>query len=267
MTRIQTFLLLLCGAWSLSGMAAVAVTPGGAGEYTRTKQSASLYTPADPKETGGLSGKLTNAPGKILGVFALPQDEWKKVYLATLKPDGRFEFTGLPAAKYDLMVLCEQGIFDGILVMREAKPVEPGSDLWKALTVPLGKSNPFFETKHLVRAAAAGQQARGLLQEVRARPVTLQSAEVRSDIQIRSLKRVLLEDVGAGWSLENTREIFRQEAGRKDVQGLLPDLFFPKLGGLRVSTTVKELGSLELPPLPPPPGANVATPTQPPTAK
>jgi hypothetical protein len=253
-----TFFLAGLG-WVLTAAAIMPITPGAPGEYTKTKQSSALYAAPDPAETGGISGRLAGAPGRILGVLAQPQDEWKKLYLAKLEPDGSFRFAGLPASKYDLIVLCEKGFYEGLLLQREetAKPVEANGEIWKALIVPLAKSNPFFETKCLYRASSAGLSARGLLQEMRCRPVTLQSAEVRSDIQIRSLKLVLIEDVGAGWCVENTREYFRQEIGPKDAKGLLPGQFCEKLRGIRVTTTVKELGTLELPALPAAPQANV----------
>lgn len=258
MSNIRFIFLLVCGGWLLGASAIVPITPGGSGEYTKTKQSSALYTAPNPAETGGISGRLTGAaPGRILGVLAQPQDEWKRLYLGKLEPDGAFRFTGLPASKYDLIVLCEKAFYEGLTLQRDGKPVEIGGEVWQALTVPLAKSNPFFETKHLHRATTIELSARGLLQEVRARPVTLQSAEVRSDIQIRSLKLVLIEDVGAGWSLENTREFFRQEVGPKDVKGLLPGQFCEKLRGIRVTTAVKDLGTLELPPPPATPQINV----------
>jgi hypothetical protein len=75
----------------------------------------------------------------------------------------------------------------------------------------------------------------------------LQSGEERSDIQVRSIKLALVEDVGTiGWSLVNTREIVRQEVRASDVKGLLAHRYNPKLGGVRVIDTVKDLGTLAL---------------------
>jgi hypothetical protein len=45
----------------------------------------------------------------------------------------------------------------------------------------------------------------------------------------------------------NTREFSRQEVAATDARGLLPHAFSPKLGGIRVIDTVRELGSLSLP--------------------
>ena len=83
---------------------------------------------------------------------------------------------------------------------------------------------------------------------MRTREVTLQDGTVHPEIQIRSLRLALLEDVGpAGWHLVRTREIVRTEVVRADRKGVLPGRYSAKLGGIRVVETVKDLGRLTLP--------------------
>ena len=71
-------------------------------------------------------------------------------------------------------------------------------------------------------------------------------AEVRADIQVRSIKLALSEDVDIGWSVVNTREIVRQEVAATDTRGILPHHLSTNLGDIRVIDTIKELGELSL---------------------
>ncbi|MGI6495137.1 MAG: hypothetical protein ACOX5G_03455 [Kiritimatiellia bacterium] len=222
------------------------ITPGALSPYTGTQQSSQLYTPKDPQATGGLRGKI--AQGEVLGVFAIPQDKWRSVYLAWLGDDGTFAFQGLPAGKYDLAVLFENRFVEGLALLRRESTLTAKDR--KSIQAKIEASNAFFNEKRVERCEGitghAGQ-ARALLQELRSRPVTLQSAEVRADIQIRSIKIVLAEDVNLGWTIQNTREIVRQEIGPGDTMGMLPVRHADSLRGIRVLDTVKDLGELDLP--------------------
>ena len=116
------------------------------------------------------------------------------------------------------------------------------------------ESNGFFNVKSQERIE--GQtgnygKARVLEQEVRTLPVNLQSAEVRTDIQIRSMKLCFMESVGnarAGvhWEMKKTRELTRQELGPPETKGLIPGYHRKSLGGIRVSTRLKDLGTISL---------------------
>jgi hypothetical protein len=216
---------------------------------TGTKQSTHLYTAPDPTARGGLHGIIALPSKPILMIFAQATDEWKHVYAGDVLADRReFRFTGLPVGKYDLLVLYADAFIEGLTLNRDEDTLT-GKDR-DAITAAIMKSTPFFNEKRIHRCegvTGVAGKARCVLQEVRTRPITLQSAEVRSDIQVRSLKLALVEDVNIGWSVINTREFSRQEVAATDARGLLPHAFSPKLGGIRVIDTVRELGSLSLP--------------------
>ena len=56
-----------------------------------------------------------------------------------------------------------------------------------------------------------------------------------------------MEDVGsAGWSMEASREIIRQEVLPNHTRGVLPHHYSSKLGGIRVVETTKDLGNLSM---------------------
>ena len=220
------------------------------GRGTGTVQSSQLYTPPDPSATGGLTGRLEPAAKPVVAVLALAVDNWKLVYRGTLEDGGRaFAFTGLPVGRYDLVVVTADAVYEGLTLARADDTLT--ADERKAIEAAILKSTPFFDTKRMHRSAGVGGEegkARVFLQEVRTRPVTLQSAEVRNDIQVRSLKLVLTECAGRpGWALVNTREIIRQEVTEGQVKGLLAHHYVPRLGGIRVVDAVKEAGVITLP--------------------
>ncbi|HRR33143.1 MAG TPA: hypothetical protein P5026_03520 [Kiritimatiellia bacterium] len=257
--------------------AAIKIDPGNMSPYSKTKVSINLYTKTDPSAGGGIRGMIDGNPSEVLGVLAMPQkfpnisaladvdggnstknarninkDMTNQVYLASLGANNSFAFYGLPPGKYDLFVLCENCFYEGLLLSREANTLTEQDIL--AIKAKVNESNPFFNVKNQHRIE--GQtgtfgKARVLEQEVRTLPVTLQNADVLKHIQIRSIKLCLMESVGTSklgthWEMKKTREITRQEMGPPDTKGLIPGYFCKSLQGIRVATSVKDLGTITL---------------------
>jgi hypothetical protein len=237
----------LAGLWA-AGKPEKAVPKG----HTGTEQSSKLYTDSDPASGGGLQGEIIAPDQTIRAIFATPQEAWENVYRGeVLGEQGRsFRFTGLPIGKYDLVVVFENRFYEGLTLNRngaEKPPLTTKDQTQIAETI--NKSTPFFDTKKIHRVegyTGRAGQARCVLQDLRTRPTTLQSGDVRGDIQIRSLKLALLEDVNIGWSLENTREFLRQEVAGSEFRGLLPHQYSPRLSNIRVIDSVKDLGKISL---------------------
>lgn len=224
--------------------------PAPAGSYTGTEQSTRLYTAPDPSAGGGIHARVTNSPAPIIHAFAMPNDGSLHLYKGQVEAEGsEISFSGLPVAKYDLLLVTSNSFIEGFTLT-----IDPESLTEKdrnSIATAINKSNPFFENKRIHRCSGAtgsSGKARCVLQEVRARPVTLQDASVRSDIQIRSLKLALLEDVGPGWQLTKTRELLRTEVAPGDKKDFLQHAYNPRLGVIRVTDSVKELGTLDLKP-------------------
>ena len=257
--------------------AGVKINPGNMSPYSKTHVSVTLYSKTDPDASGGIKGTITENPSEVLGVLAMPQkfpnltstedieggtsaknarnvnkDMTNQVYLASLGNDNAFSFSGLPPGKYDLFVLCDNCFYEGLLLSREENTLTDTDK--KAIKAKITESNPFFNLKNQHRMegqTGSYGKARVIEQEVRTLPVTLQSAEVMKNIQIRSIKLCLMESVGTKslgiqWDMKKTREITRQEVGPPDIKGVLPDYFCKALQGIRVSTAVKDLGTVKL---------------------
>jgi hypothetical protein len=230
-------------------MAALLVSTSRAGPPTGTLQSSRLYTAPDSGSPGGITASLGQINEPLLGVFAIPQYDDVRVYKGSVGADGRsFVLSGLPVAKYDLALVFEHGVYEGLRLSRDPSSLTAADK--ESIAAAINKSNAFFDTKKIHRCeGVTGRAGRAacVLQEVRTLPVTLQSAEVRADIQVRSVKLAWVEDVGAtGWQLLKTREIIRQEIGGNTMKGLLDHRHLPELGGIRVVDGAKDLGLLNL---------------------
>ncbi len=218
-----------------------------AGKYTKTRVSTRLYTPADPNASGGIQAQVED--NQVLEVLAIRSNNPKQVYKGKVSADGtEFIIKGLPIAKYDLLIVCADHFYEGLTLATD--PDSLTSRDHKLLEFIINKSEPFFNVKKIQRIAGqTGRKgkARGVVQQVRTRPVKLQSGATRTDIQIRSIRLTFLEDVGkTGWQLMHTREIVRTEVGPPDVKGVLPHTYMSEIGGIRVVDSVKDLGILEL---------------------
>lgn len=237
---------------AIGGLLAAGVLLAGAlaiaGSYTGTKQSSLLYTDPVPGATGGIHGTLLAPAKRISEVFVMDADNYKFVYVGEVLAGGKeFRISGLPAGRYEVILLFPDAFYEGFTLHRGTNTLTTADR--QAIEKTIQSSVPFFDTKKIHRlegSTGRAGKARCVLQDLRTRPTTLQDGAVRGDIQIRSLKLALLEDVNIGWSLENTREIKRQEVGGTDFRGILPHHYSPKLGNIRVTDTVKDLGELSL---------------------
>ena len=220
-----------------------------AGKVTSTQQSSRLYTRGDPNASGGIHAKLVVGATPVRQAFAIDNGNPKLVYQGKVTEDGKeIRFTGLPGAIYDLMLVASNRFYEGCRLARDPDTLTERDR--KSIFFTINKSVPFFDTKKIHRCEGTSGRdgkVRCVLQEVRTKPVTLQSGVERTDIQVRSIKLALLEDVGEiGWQLVQTREIVRTEIGPTDLKGVLPHCHLPALGGIRVVDTEKDLGELNL---------------------
>ncbi len=229
-------------------LVAIAACSGHAGETTGTKQSSRLYTATDPASSGGIAFGLPAASDPLEAAIAVPVMSRELAYLGEVAPGGRaVKFTGLPVSRYDLVLVFDGRFVEGVLLHRDASTLTDADR--QQIKATFDRSVQYFDTKVIHRCegvAGAEGRASAVTQEVRTRPITLQDASVRTDIQTRSLKLAFFENVGPGWHMIRTREMLRQEVGPGDTKGVLRHAHDPQLQGIRVTDEVRDLGTLEL---------------------
>lgn len=215
--------------------------------HTGTEQSTRLYTPSDAGAGGGIQFRVNRTTKNLIAAFAVPQFAPKSVYKGSVAGGDRVSFSGLPTAKYDLLLVFEDSYYEGFKLTRDGDLLTAADR--KSITDAINKATPFFNLKEIYRmegTTGRDGQAMAVIQEMRTKPVTLQDASVRTDIQIRSLKVIMLDQVGPGWSFTQSREIIRQEVAGNERKGPLPHHYAPPLGGIRVTDSVKDLGLVDL---------------------
>lgn len=210
-----------------------------------------LYTPPDAANAGGLKGRVAKPALPIEQILATPAADPEKVYQGTVGGAKRevFEFKGLPVGKYDLVVIFENEFHEGLQLHREKSTLTP-DDLAK-INASIEKSEPYFPKKFVHRIE--GETGRGNM----ARAVCTYFRDLASDLLLttfeggykrpdfrRTLKLVLLKDVGPGWQITRARDLYPIWS---DPKRPLPRHYFnSQLSAIRVADEIKDLGDLDL---------------------
>jgi hypothetical protein len=204
-----------------------------------------LYTKPDPSAGGGIKGTLSGIRGSVRGVFALPPSEPKFVYKATLSGSDNkvFSFTGLPADRYDLVVLTDAACYEGLSLHRGESTLTK-EDL-KKIDTSVQKAEPFFNKKIVHRAL--GETGRANFSRCFAEFVRTRKSQDINDVVYtdhrRSYRLIVLKDVGPGWQFVRSREI---EGHFFKPGGTMEHHYTKKLGRIRVIDEVKNLGQISL---------------------
>jgi hypothetical protein len=227
-------LLALCGTLAAQGL-----------ERTR------LYEEPDPASPGGLKGRISNPAGAIEQILAISTADIEKVYKGEVSAADKssFQFKGLPVGKYDLLVVYADAFYEGITLVRDKTSLTP-EDLQK-IEASIQKSEPFFPKKFIHRMegeTGRGNFARGVVTYFRDKGsellMTTFNGEFKRDDFRRTVKIVVLKDVGPGWQIARARDLYPVWMNPK--QALPKHHHAPKLGGIRVADAVKDLGALDL---------------------
>ncbi len=210
-----------------------------------------LYTKPDPASPGGITGSVAHPTSAIEQVLAIPPDAPEQVYEGRIEgADKRsFRFTGLPMRKYDLIVICKNSFYEGLQLMRGESSLT--DDDRKKVDTIVRKSEPFFTDKIVHRlegVTGRGNQARGICTFLRARGSELlfeahEGKYNREDFR-RTLKLVILKDVGPGWQVVRTRDLYPTWIDPKSPE--LKHHYTASLSGVRVADSIKDLGALDL---------------------
>jgi hypothetical protein len=195
-----------------------------------------LYTEPDATSPGGMQGTIVNPVDPILQILAIPPDAPENVYEGKLSGNGgQFQFTGLPLRKYDLVVIYEDAVYEGTQLHRGESTLTD-EDLVKIDAI-IQKAEPYFKTKVIHRVE--GMTGQGNLSRCFCTFYREEGAKVR-----RTFKLVLLKDVGPGWQIVRTRDLYPMWTNLDLADP--PHHYNESLAGVRVADSVKDLGEIDL---------------------
>ena len=195
-----------------------------------------LYSDPDSSCSGGIAGHIAYPNAAIEQILAIPPDEPRLVYKGTISGSSQqdFQFSGLPMRKYDLVVIYKNSFFEGLQLQREYSTLTTEDKVKINTTVQ--KCEAFFNVKIIHRlegTTGRGNTARAICTFARDKGP-----------HRRTFKVVLLKDVGPGWQITRTRDLYPITASPKAV--LPKHNYSRELARVRVSDSIKQLDTIEL---------------------
>jgi len=238
-------LLTLCAGLLLAGSALP----------TRGQERHRLYTATNPSDTGGIQGIITSPHKPILQILAMPPDEPRFVYLGKVTGDQQgFLFEALPMGIYDLMVIYADDFYEGLELHPQPNTLTK-EDLQKIEDI-VSASQPFFTRRVIHRIAGTtgrGNTARCLVTFLRDKASSGTTSH-REGLEYmvdqsnlgwrRTFKLVWLKDVGPGWQIVQTRDLY--PVWTDPTHALPKHHFRDKLSRIRVTDSIKDLGRLDI---------------------
>lgn len=207
-----------------------------------------LYTETDSDNLGGLKGRIAS-PGKpIVQILAMPPDEPKFVYQGKITGQDKqgFLFENLPMAKYDLFIVYEDDIYEGL----ELTPVTntlTAVDVQKIEKI-ISESDPYFTKKFFHRTQGVtgrGHEARTVctMNRLEESNGTGKAPDAKFPVRM-TFKLVWLKDVGPGWQVVQKRDLYPcwTTAARSNPTHHYSEL----LSKFRVAGSIKDLGNINL---------------------
>jgi hypothetical protein len=232
-------------AWSLGLLAAWALGAS-AGERTR------LYTVPDPASSGGIEGRVIHPSRPILEVLAIPPDAPEQVYEGqiTSSDSQSFHFSGLPMRIYDLVVIYEGDFYEGLQLRRGESTLT--ADDQQSIDAAIQKSEPFFLKKSVHRLSGEtgdGNMARCICTYLRDKKSEAYMDKEQAKISAtgawrRTFKLLVLKDVGPGWQIVKTRDLYPVWA--EPAKAACNHHYSAALQRVRVADSIKNIGDLDL---------------------
>ncbi len=209
-----------------------------------------LYTPPDAAAPGGIEGRIETPAGRVRQVLAVALSRPEHVYRATLiGSDGRaFRFSGLPMDRYDLIVFFGNSVYEGVRLQRPDDSLTTQDR--EQIADMIQRSEPFFDLKIIHRLegeTGRGSSARAFCTFARSTVSEMYMGPVIRDGLRRTHKLVMLRQVGPGWQIERTRDLYPIWVELDEPRNLRPAHHFrPGLSGIRVTDQIRDIGTLAL---------------------
>ena len=191
------------------------------------KEAGRIYTAPDPAATGGIAGVIP--AGELTHAVAV-NSERVQVYRA-LPGSNQFRFENLPVGKYDLILVTkDRRVYEGLRLGADIAELPPASRL--NLETRIAKADAYFNRHLIHRCGIVNERILAFVERIRDRQILTQGGDV-VNANIRQMTE--------------TRHVYRQYEPPETSPPFLRHVYVPALSGIRVVTTLKELGTLLLP--------------------
>jgi len=200
-----------------------------------------IYTKPLTTDTGAITAKVQGAA--LTHALAVERDR-SRVYLAALDADGAgFRFANLPVGRFDLVLVTkDHRALEGLaLGAQAALPAERA----KHLDDGVAKADSFFNRRIRHRCGVTDGVALVFVERLRDSQILRGSGE-DLNAGLRRLEIIELHEAADEWQMVRTRHLCREETPRQPGIPFLSHRHLPALGGLRLATTPRDLGTLDL---------------------
>ena len=200
-----------------------------------------IYTKPLSTDTGSITAKVHGAV--LTHALAVERDR-SRVYLATLDADGAgFRFGNLPVGRFDLVLVTkDHRVLEGLALGAQAALP---ADRAKHLDAGVAKADSFFNRRILHRRGVVDGVALVFVERLRDGQILRGSGE-DLNAGLRRLEIIELHEADDEWQMVRTRHLYREETPRQPGIPFLSHLHLPALGGLRLATIPRDLGTLDL---------------------
>jgi len=206
-------------------------------------QAGRIYTSPEPAAAGGLTGKVD---AELTHAMAVEHDR-TRVYLAELTDGGRtFRFEHLPVGKYDLVLVTRNGGLDEGLALGGTADTLEATSLTN-LKTRIGLADSFFNMTMIHRFGVDDGIVLALVERISNKHILKQSGD-SLDQNLRRIEIIELHQAQDDWQMVGSRHLYREGEPVVESPVFSRHTFIPGLGNLRVVDSVKDLGSISLPP-------------------
>ena len=201
-----------------------------------------IYTAPDPAATGGLIGTLP--VGELTHAMAVDSERVRVYRAVPVAGSNQFRLENLPVGKYDLVLVTkERQVFEG-LRLGNAIALPVGSQT--NLATRIAKADSYFNRHIVHRCGMVDDRILALVERIRDRQILTQSGDLVK-ANIRRLEIIELTQAGDDWQMNQTRHVYRQYEPLEKSPAFCRHTYVPALSGIRVVTTLKELGTIAVP--------------------
>jgi hypothetical protein len=200
-----------------------------------------IYTKPADGDAGVISGKVAGAV--LTHALAVERDR-TRVYLAALDDGGAgFHFGNLPVGRFDLVLVTQDGrVIDGLGI---GAAENLSDDRAGHLEQGVAKADSFFNRHVTHRAGVEGGVALVFVERIRDKRILRGSGE-QIDANLRRLEIIELREAGDDWQMVRTRHLYREETPRIKGIPFLTNIHLPALGGLRIASEPRDMGTIDL---------------------